>query len=226
MRIFANCKEAIGEIERDLHEMGIVVHPNTMQNKNIKDDPNYDTKEIRAYSFMILDTSDKDKMVEECLEWCKAEFKERNSLQPINPGIAWKKRADVWEEFLNNNRFDYTYSERMYHQWIPNIRELRNNPDSRQVIIQVHDRAIDEDRMQTKRIPCSMYYQLMTRNGAIDVIYNMRSSDFYTHFKNDIWLACELQKYFAEATKKPIGKFYMFIGSLHMYRGYGEKHVF
>ena len=230
MRIFANCKEAINEIERDIHEMGIQVHPHTMQNKSVRYDDAYKTKEVRAYSFMILDSSDKDEIVGDCLPWCKAEFKERVSLQPINPGKAWELRKEIWEEFLDKNgKFDYTYNERMFIQWIAVVQELRRNPDTRQAIIQIHNRDVDQERMSTLRIPCSMYYQLMVREEALDIIYNMRSSDFYTHFKNDIWLACELRDMISGLLKVPKGKFYMFISSLHMYKGYGhgeDKHVF
>lgn len=229
MRIFATCKEAIGEIERDIHEMGIIVHPHTMQNKEVKDNPDYDTKEVQAYSFAILNTSDKDDIVGDDLEWCHAEFGERWARIAQNPGDAWKLRKDVWEEFLNSEgKFDYTYSGRMHWQFFDNIKELKENPDSRQVIIQIHDRTQDMSRMRKKRIPCSMYYQFLIREGKLDIIYNMRSCDFYTHFKNDIWLAAELRNKVAKQVGVTPGKFYMFIGSLHMYRGYGTggKHVF
>ena len=41
MRTFKNCTEAVNEIERDLHEMGVKVHPETMQNKKVADDKDF-----------------------------------------------------------------------------------------------------------------------------------------------------------------------------------------
>ena len=106
----------------------------------------------------------------------------------------------------------------MHFQIQDNIKELREHPETRQAIIQVHNRSIDQFEMGKKRIPCSMFYQFLKRDGKLDIIYIMRSSDFATHFQNDIWLAMELQKYIASETKIPVGKFIMFVSSLHIYR--------
>lgn len=227
-RIYKNCKEAINEIERDIMEMGISVHPHTMQNKQVKDNPDYETLEVQNYTFTILNTSDKDSIIPN-LEWCKAEFEERISAdEKINPGVAWKLRKEVWEEFLNNDlEFDYTYHDRInaFNQLDRVITELRQNPDTRQAIIHIH---FPEDvlKMRTARIPCSMYYQFMIRRGKLDIIYNMRSSDFDTHFTNDIWLAAELRDAVARGANFPPGLFHMNIGSLHRYKNYTKKHVF
>jgi thymidylate synthase len=226
-RIFGNCKEAIDEIERDIMEMGIKVHPHTMQNKVVKDNDDFSTMELQNYTFSILDTSDKDTIISN-RKWCLAEFIERIDAVSNNPGIAWTLREDVWKEFLNNEgEFDYTYGERLNgeEQLANVIIELRKNPDTRQAIIHVHYPSDSWD-IAKNRIPCSMYYQLMVRRGKLDIIYNMRSSDFDTHFKNDIWLADELRNYIAEKIKVPRGLFHMNVGSLHRYKNYTKKHVF
>jgi len=225
-RIFENSKEALNEIERDIMEMGITVHPHTMQNKDVKDNPNYDTLEVQNYSFTILDTSDSFETVPNH-KWCVEEFKER--LTPyVNPGNAYKLRLDVWGEFLNNMReFDYTYSERFsrFEQVNKVIKELKENPDTRQAIIHVHYPE-DINKMRKERIPCSMYYQLMIRRNKLDIIYNMRSSDFDTHFRNDIYLAAALRDYIAKEVGIETGLLHMNVGSLHRYKNYTKKHVF
>lgn len=225
MRIFSNCTEAISEIQRDLYEMGVEVESGSMQNKIVKGNKDYVTKELQGYSFTILDDEDMDSIANN-LEWCKAEFKERihlwdnlNHDWPLNPGNAYKLREEVWNEFLVDGKFCYTYNERMRWQIRAVLDELKKNPNSRQSIIEVHDRSIDQERMGGKsRIPCSMYYQLMIRNGKLDIIYNMRSTDFFTHFKHDIWLAITLRNWFAEQLNIETGKFIMFASSLHAYR--------
>ena len=219
MRIFSNCKEALSEISRDLSEMGAIVKTKTMQDINIEDNCDFLTKEIQAYSFCILNDFDKDEIVKENLEWCKAEFRERTSNYPLNPGVAWKLREKVWKEFITGNKFGYTYSERMNKQVNDAIGLLKRDLNSRQCVIQVYDKNIDNNnRMGKVRIPCSIFYQLMFRNNALDIIYVMRSCDRFTHFANDIWLACELKSYIADKIGVKSGKFFMFISSLHGYK--------
>jgi thymidylate synthase len=75
-------------------------------------------------------------------------------------------------------------------------------------------------------MPCSMYYQFMVRRGKLDVIYNMRSSDYDTHFRNDIYLAHSLRNYIAGKVNIESGLLHMNIGSLHRYKNYTTKHVF
>jgi len=235
-RIFENLKEAISEIERDIIEMGIKVHTATMQNLVVKDNDDYSTLEVQNYSFTILDTSDKDIMNDD-LEWCNAEFKERVSGEQMNPGYAWKIRESTWTPFLREGKMDYTYAARFakgkpsFTQIEAVIKILKEDPDSRQAIIHMHmleDVNKATNMVNPIRVPCSMYYQFMIRRGKLDVIYNMRSSDFYMHFKNDIWLADELRKYIAKAINIPCGLFHMNVGSLHIYKNYGHagKHVF
>lgn len=226
-RIFENMKEAINEIERDIMEMGIAVHPHSFQNKNVKDNKDFSTLEVQNYSFSILNMLDKNKVVGQDLKWCQEEFKERIKTNFINPGEAWKLREHIWEEFLVDGKMDYTYNERMnaFEQIELVIAELSKNPDTRQAIIHIHNPR-DVRFMQTKRIPCSLTYQLMIRRNALDIIYNMRSSDFYTHFKNDIWLADELRNYITKWIDQEPGIFHMNIGSLHIYKNYTKKHVF
>ena len=47
MRIFSNFAEALNEIKRDLAEMGTEIHPQTMQDKYVGDNPDYITKELQ-----------------------------------------------------------------------------------------------------------------------------------------------------------------------------------
>lgn len=232
-RIFENCREAINEIERDIMEMGIKVHPHSMQNKIVKDNEDFSTLEVQNYSFTILNTKDKDEMASDCIDWCRAEHLERINPNAGNPGQAYKLREEVWNEFLVKKEgvypeFDYTYSERLngYNQLQNVIDELKRNPDSRQAIIHVHYPEDTKQMGGKARIPCSVYYQLMVRRGKLDIIYNMRSSDFDTHFRNDIWQACQLRDYIAFEIKIEPGLFHMNVGSLHRYKNYTKKHVF
>jgi len=220
MRIYENMKQALSEVQRDLSEMGVEVKTKSMQDKIIEGNDDFVTKEIQAYQFCVLNTADKDDTVEN-LDWCKAEFTERISNKGLNPGEAWKLRKSVWEEFLHGNpkKFGYTYSERMKGQVEDVIRVLKNDIESRQAIIQIYDQNIDNKNRGGKvRIPCSISYHFMYREGKLDMIYNMRSCDIFTHFRNDIWMACKLKDYIAEKLGVKSGKFFMFVSSLHAYK--------
>src|SRR3990167_3214235 len=221
MRIFANCREATSEIKRDLKEMGVEVKLNRMQDKDIKDDPDYYTLEFRGYSYAILDTSDKDYLLEmfgKKKDWAEAEFSERISLQNLNPGEAWKLRDDVWREFLHSGKLAYTYSERIKEQAEKIIDEFSVNPTTRQAYLSIWDPNIDIDKMGKERVPCSLGYHFMIRDGEMECRYMIRSNDLFTHFAYDVWLAIALQEYIANAVGVEVGRFEHYICSLHAYR--------
>lgn len=234
MRIYSNCYETASEIERDLKEMGKEVHLQTMQDKKIKGDPKYFTNELLCYSYMITNTKDKDELLKyfkgaENLEkakfWAEAEFQERISGKNLNPGEAWKLREDVWDEFLHDGKFSYSYSERIGNQVEKIIEEFKIHPESRQGIISVWDSKIDIDKLGKERIPCSIFYQVIQRQGKLNLVYVIRSNDLYEHWCYDIWLAIRLQEYIAERLGFQIGNFYQFVISLHAY-AYKQKGVF
>lgn len=217
MRIYLNCIEAIVDIGRELKKCASEVHTQTMQNKVVALDERFKTKELQGFEFCIINTDDKDQMPNATVEWAKKEFKERISLSNINPGKAYKMRKEVWDEFLVKGKFEYTYNERIRPQLEYVIEELELHPETRQAVVHINF-ASDARRLGKKRVPCSMFYQFMKRDGKLDIIYVMRSSDFSTHFQNDIWLADELRRYVAKRVGLEVGKFIMFISSLHIYQ--------
>jgi hypothetical protein len=269
MRIFNTLSAAGREIERDIFEMGIDVHPQTMQDKLVANDAAYNTKELQAYGFKLHnhtpDTGDMAKFVsivmtgdregkptgrtDAVCDYITREHQDRICGIPMNPGRSYVARKGIWEEFLHDGLFAYTYSERMTPQVMRILQELTDKPDTRQAIINIHSniaptlgmtrlgtgalyhvvqRSADMMNMGgTGRIPCSMYYQVMIRNSKVDLIYTMRSCDFLTHFAVDISLAVLLQKWFAENLGKPIGNFTYFTGSLHAYaKDLAERGIF
>jgi thymidylate synthase len=222
MRIYKNCKEAASETKRELKEMGTIVKLETMQDKVVKDDPAYYTNELLGYSYMINDLNDVDAIVEAFskgseMPWGKKELIERIGGQKLNPGEAYKERA-VWEEFVHDGKFSYTYSERIGDQIGRVIRCLSETPSSRNAIITIWDREIDKERIGGKmRVPCSMYYQFLIRNGRLNQIYNIRSNDLMTHWCWDVWMAIKIQEIIAQKLDLPMGFFMQQIGSLHAY---------
>ena len=246
MRIYTDPVEAVKEVERDLWEMGIDVHPQTMQDKDVANDADYMTKEVRGYGFQIVGYTWTP--VEECAvleyilpreqwkavgEYMQLEFEDRVGSVQMNPGRSWGARSQVWNEFMHDGKFAYTYSERMVPQLSRIIKELKERPDTRQAIVNIHSNIrsccepgsnvtvcadADLNNMGGRaRIPCSMYYQMMRREGKLDLIYTMRSCDFLVHFPVDIMLAMRLQSLVAKWLKIDVGMFTYFTGSLHAY---------
>ncbi len=159
----------------------------------------------------------------------KEDFKERIS-EDINPWKAWRIRPWVWEEFIEEDwEFDYTYSERIHYKDL--MEDIKVHPTSRQYIFNIWDR---DDRFWVngkQRIPCSLNYQILIRPNweldennqpvqCVNLIYNMRSCDYLTHFPIDIIQATNLLKLITSEiwNNYQIGKLYYNCASLHLYR--------
>lgn len=233
MRIYINAEEMIEETKRDLAEMGIVVRPATMQDKYVKGDPDYETKELQNYSYCLLDAKSQD-IPGVSQPWADAEFEERvtdpwrgRSLDGghwnshfINPGKAWELRPEVWTEYLHDGKLAYTYNELLWNndQVTKVINRLKEDPDSRQLWISLWNPNKDPDFLGgVSRVPCSLGYGLQVRDGKLNLHYVMRSCDFATHFRNDVYLAIRFLEWVAGKTGYPVGSFTHTIFSLHVY---------
>jgi len=76
------------------------------------------------------------------------------------------------------------------------------------------------------RIPCSIGYHFLCRDGKLHITYQLRSCDFVRHFRDDIYLTVRLLLWVLdELAKKDSrwghiipGDFVMVIGSLHLFQ--------
>jgi thymidylate synthase len=232
--MYQDFPEAMNEIARDLAELGVTVHPETMQDKDVADDDDYITKELANYIYTVLHP-DYTQVAGTHDEWVAQEWQDR-LVGHLNPGRAWKLRPEIWEEFLEvdgkrktdrfysegkrkavTGKFSYSYSMRMGGPHIQKIcEELIEHPNSRQLYLPVW-REIDETRRGKRRVPCSLGYHFMNRDGKLNVTYMMRSCDFHTHYANDVALATMLLTYIAGQTDLEVGTFTHYVGSLHVY---------
>ena len=201
------------------------------------------------YQIILVEKDDTKLIWKKLLQiWIKEDFLERVA-QNVNPWEARKIRPWVWDEFLDFHQytqertFDYTYSERIH--LFDLLKEIQLHPTSRQYVFNIWDR---EDRFGVnwkRRIPCSLNYQILIRPNweiddkgnpifAVNMIYNMRSCDFLTHFPIDIIQAVNLLKYITEHLNNQenfkeydttkwhdtyaLGKLYYNCASLHLYK--------
>lgn len=234
MRIYINWNEAYEEIKRDLAEMGILVKPKTMQDKNIEGNSDFETMELQNYCYTLLNVNSSD--IKGVVQpWADAEFKERisNPFLPhefsgcmetpnfINPGEAWKLREDVWKEYMHDGKMAYTYNERIWRneQLTKIIERLKEDHDSRQLWLSIWDPNEDVDKLGgISRVPCSLGYNFQFRDGKLNIHYVMRSCDFSTHFVNDVYLGIKLLEYVASKCGMEVGNFTHTIFSLHVYK--------
>lgn len=216
MRYYKNFEEAFNETRRELKEMGHDVKLETYQNLDIKDDPNFFTKELAFYSYMVKNpsTAELEPKLDHA-DWVHAELKERLSRMPQND--AWKLWPDMWEQFMRDGKFSYTYPERLFSKIDAVIKELKRDPFSRRAYINLWN---DRDYMALERgdrVPCTIGYSFLQRDRLLHMEYKMRSCDFASHFIHDVYFAVALQEHIAHKLGLKVGHFIHNINSLHIY---------
>lgn len=213
MRLYSNFQEALNEMRRDVAELGQKVHPQTMQDKDIANDPDYETLEYRNHIYTVTRPELDD--LHPIQPWADAEFDER--VHGVTEGTAWTLRREIWQEFYDRG-FGYTYGERYSISLDAVVRELQTHPDTRQAFISVWSPDRDAGRLGKTRVPCSLGYWLALRDETLSLTYLQRSADLETHLENDIYLAHKLQRYIADRLRAGVGHYIHWIGSLHVYR--------
>lgn len=239
MRIYSNSFELMSELGRELNSYGQTVKPKTYQNKVIEGKEEFETKELICQQYCLTSLGDPVWLFvfSHSKEWADAEFQERTGWYDLNPGKAWELRKDLWEQFLVNGKFDYTYPERIWNQLslkghipfnsdtaLQAVMELlKRDSDTRKAVLPIFHGSDLQYLDGSRRIPCSMYYDFLIRqNGkgenVLHICYHQRSSDFAQHFGNDIYLAWRLMEYVAKEVGVKPGYLYHTIDSLHIYK--------
>lgn len=82
--------------------------------------------------------------------------------------------------------------------------------------------------MEPKRVPCSLGYHFIMRNGWLDVTYSIRSCDYIRHFRDDVYMTirlllwvlseCRLSHPELDWDRVKPGHLIMHITSLHMFQ--------
>jgi thymidylate synthase len=221
MRLFKDFKQGMNEIQRDLKEMGTRHVTQTMQDKDVSGDESMTTLELINYGYTILNPK-----VSEIpgihKDWCLEEWEERRRGiyigHRINPGSAWQLRPEIWQEFLHDSEFSYTYPERLAksEQVLNVIDRLKRDPGSRQMFITVWNHE-DSYKFGKERVPCTLGYVLQHREGKLNITSLMRSCDLFTHYPNDCYLTVRLMGYIAMKADLEPGTFSHFINSFHVY---------
>jgi thymidylate synthase len=98
---------------------------------------------------------------------------------------------------------------------------LKNNPDGRQVVLQIWDAASDfperNGRPVAADIPCNVCSMLKLRNGRLDWSQIMRSNDLYKGLPYNFVQFMTLQEVIAGWIGAELGTYTHFSDSLHVY---------
>lgn len=95
---------------------------------------------------------------------------------------------------------------------------LKQEPSTRQAYLPIW---FPEDTGVTsaQRVPCTLGYYFIRKNGKLEMTYFLRACEWYRHFRNDVYLAIRLQQWVAEQVEMEAGQFTMHVGNMHLFRG-------
>lgn len=157
--------------------------------------------------------------------WAENHFRERVGGEPLNPGEEYKNwpwyKGNV-ETHKPNGQFSHTYMERFWPK-LANPDEtmvfrsgrpaemnvgirfaygdlqdvvwlLIKSPLTRQAYLPVWFPE-DTGAVHGQRVPCSLGYHFMIRDGFLNCWYTMRSCDLIRHFRDDVYLAARLMQW-------------------------------
>jgi thymidylate synthase len=258
MKIYHTFHEAILRLTLILLTTGYKVKPNNWQSMDVSQRAEAEMIETLNQSFQVPLGSEKlewyQKDIQPNLPWADRHFElERVSGLPINPGETWKEWP--WghsaEKFQERGVFDHTYAERYWPKETEGqcglhinrgirypygdlndvVDRLIADPITRQAVLSVWHP--EDQHNGGQRVPCSLFYHFIQRNGYLHIVYSIRSCDALRHFRDDCYLTVRLllwvldrlrekQKEFHWTKVKP-GTFTMHITSLHAFVGDKKK---
>lgn len=242
MRIFKDFKEALQWCRGLLKDSGYVVENQFWQSI----ETNRPTIEVLNTSFLVpLDNPIKwDDDIKPNKPWVERHLEERLSGIPYNPPPS----HEIWPFAINKNKihgggdkFSHTYPERYWPKTLNGgmsgirydygdcgnlIKLLGRDINTRQAYLPVFFPE-DTGAASNQRIPCTLGYHFIQRNGYFHIVYYMRSCDYMRHIRDDIWLTVKLGHWILDRLKElypegwggvKLGTFTMHITSLHIFK--------
>lgn len=157
------------------------------------------------------------------LPWAERHFQERVGGKAINPGVEhanWPYHANGAELHLKGKIYDHNYMERfwptdLHYDLLTDdpmdgrsfrgyrfpvgdlqdvVEQLLENEGTRQAYLPIFFPE-DTGAVDNQRVPCTLGYHFIIRNGELNIQYNMRSCEIYRHFTNDVYMAVRLAQW-------------------------------
>lgn len=191
-------------------------------------------------------------MTQANVPWAEDHFLERVGGKPLNPPPSsdwWPYAVAGNADHKANEKFSHTYPERFWPRmanvgnktdmgrqiYVPHvgirfeygdydglIQILQDNLYTRQAYLPIWFPEDISAANNGERVPCSLGYHFLFRNGKMDVEYHIRSCDMVRHFRDDVYMAGRLVqdiiwKLGLDIETHQPGKLIMNIGSLHAF---------
>lgn len=246
-QFYMDFSHAIAEARELLRKKGKLVDVEKWQGIDVKGNPQMVTHELFDWSFSCRISPNLDTLRQQIspnLPWADDHFMERVGGLPLNPGEQYKNWPFFKRQVDNDRHRDddgkhaHTYMERMWTPPLEGIRYeygnlgdvvdlLEREPLTRQAYLPLW--FPEDTGVKFKgRVPCTLGYHFMLRNGELNLFYPIRACDYFRHFRDDIYMAARLCIWVLEQLKerdpetwgsvRP-GKLRMHIISLHVFAG-------
>lgn len=167
------------------------------------------------------------------LPWANIHFDERTSGVPMNPPPShrlWSKQTEIY--FEGGEKFSHSYPERLWSKGLHSgiryeiadlntlVEVIRRDPGTRQAYLPMFFPEDLSASLAGDRVPCSLGWQFIIRDGKMDCFYPIRSCDIFRHLRNDLYLANRLVLWIIEQTGLPVvpGKLVFHATSLHCFK--------
>lgn len=198
------------------------------------------TIEVEDFSFSVFvpaQVEELQRQFQPNLPWAEDHFQERVSGEPLNPPPSsawWPFATQNNEAFKADEKFSHTYPERFWPKFAGQrhynsdgirypwgdlsdvVKLLQDRPGTRQAYLPVWFPE-DTGSVEGQRVPCTLGYHFMIRDGLLKIVYYIRSCDFYRHFRDDAYMAARLCQWMAHLTNVQPGSLIMHISSLHIF---------
>ncbi len=242
---FLSFEDAVATAEKDMIESGRPVRSHFWQAMDIRARPEAEMRELTYYDFSCpipLTSEELAKQIKPNMPWAEEHFQERVGGIPVNPGVTWKTWP--WSNNADKHRgdtgqFSHNYMERYwpkhaggwgyplmgirfpYGDILDVIALMVKDPNTRQAYMPVFFPE-DTGAAHGERIPCSIGYHFMIRDGKLNCTYQLRSCDLYRHFRDDLYLTASLVQWVVEELRlKGVevipGDLHVYISSLHLF---------
>lgn len=103
------------------------------------------------------------------------------------------------------------------------VNQLTRSPNTRQAYLPIWFPE-DTGAVHGKRVPCTLGYHFIIRDGVLDISYFMRSTDLLRHFQDDVYLAVRLAQWVVgqlrdDVPHRPlrVGKLIFHTANLHIF---------
>ena len=142
------------------------------------------------------------------------------------PERMWPKYANGGQELTDSLKYDYGPHRGIrfeYGDLNDVVNQLSKSPNTRQAYLPIWFPE-DTGAVHGKRVPCTLGYHFIIRDGILDISYFMRSTDLLRHFQDDVYLAVRLAQWTVEALREDhphrplrVGKLIFHTANLHIF---------